>query len=464
MSKKTEKENKNYRVWSIIVDEKHDMYQYFFDNASMCKNLFNTCTFIYRQLLFQNGKEVSKLSEHELQVLNLFADNLEKVNAKRRRKGNPDFSPISEKYYFPNYQHLNAVLYVSEQPDYWQEISPHAKQQVLKLVVANFKSFFKAMKEFAISPDKFTGKPQLPRYSKSDLISYKETNQTCVLKNIDDKYIIKFPNTKKTITLGNKKPEGKFVEVRVVPTFNKFKIEIVFEVPKNPPVMKKAERIMGIDLGIDNIVTISNNIGIKPTIVKGNAIKSLNQYYNKQSALLHSELMKGKSTTGNTYISKRIQSLTMYRNNYINDAFHKLSKQIVNLAIENNIDTIVIGKNTQWKTECNIGKINNQNFVQIPYNNLVSKITYKANAVGINVIVTEESYTSKANIFNEDIMLKDIAFTGKRIHRGLYKTNDSTIINADINGASNIIRKVFPTAFANTDKRYLLSANKIKIA
>ncbi len=151
-------------------------------------------------------------------------------------------------------------------------------------------------------------------------------------------------------------------------------------------------KIIGIDLGVSNLVTIANNIGLKPIVVKGGIAKSINQYYNKERARLQSIYAKQGIKEG-----KKLKKLTEKRNRKFHDYFHKVSKFVVDYCKDNNIGTIVIGHNKGWKQEVGLGNKNNQNFVQIPFNKLIEKIRYKAEEQGIRVIVREEGYTSKCS-------------------------------------------------------------------
>ena len=199
---------------------------------------------------------------------------------------------------------------------------------------------------------------------------------------------------------------------------------------------------MSIDLGLDNLASCSSNVS-KSFIINGKPVKSINQYYNKKKANLQSEL----KIKQNKNTSKQIQNLTLKRNNKIKDYFHKASRYIVNQLVNQSINTLIIGKNDGWKQETNIGKKNNQNFTQIPHQMFINQLKYKCQLKGINVIEQEESYTSKVSFFDNDFIpvygQNDELFksSGKRIKRGLYKTKDGLLINADINGSLNIMRK-----------------------
>lgn len=206
----------------------------------------------------------------------------------------------------------------------------------------------------------------------------------------------------------------------------------------------------GIDIGIDNLATVtSNKVGFVPRIVNGRPIKSVNQFYNKYKAKLQSKL-------GHTGTTKRMEAVTNYRTRRINHYLHTASRRIIDLLVSEGIGTLVIGKNNGWKQDCNMGKRNNQQFVSIPHGRLIDMLTYKAELVGIIVKVTEEGYTSKASFLDGDKLPaydpkreEKPTFSGKRIKRGLYRAEDGRLINADVNGSYNIIRKVAPKSFGD---------------
>lgn len=191
---------------------------------------------------------------------------------------------------------------------------------------------------------------------------------------------------------------------------------------------------LGIDIGLDNLASCVSNNG-SCFIINGRPLKSINQYYNKRLAFLKSKLKDNKHT------SKQIRSLTNKRNNKIKDYLHKASRILVNHVVSNGINAIIIGHNKCWKQEINIGKRNNQNFVSIPFNVFISMISYKATLEGINVKIVEESYTSKCSFLDNERICKHESYKGRRVKRGLFKTSFGRTINADINGAFNIIRK-----------------------
>ena len=220
---------------------------------------------------------------------------------------------------------------------------------------------------------------------------------------------------------------------------------------------------MGVDLGLNNLITVASNVkGITPIIFDGRPVKSINQFYNKYVSKLQSKLTKGEKRK---YTSNKIYSITRNRYNKIYDYFHKISTYLINQAVSNDITAIFIGLNKEWKQEVKLGKKNNQNFIQIPFNILIDLITYKGKEKGIDVITTEESYTSKCSFFDNEEICSHDQYQGKRIKRGLFRTSNGKTINADVNGALNIIKKVIPTFSCETAKLEVADvANPIRIS
>ena len=290
------------------------------------------------------------------------------------------------------------------------------------------------MKEWKKDKKKFNGRPKLPKYKKKNGRSVAIfTNQQCKIKDGH----LSFPKTDlklKTRIAGNLR------EVRIIPKGSVYVVEIVYE-KEIPEIKRFPQKIAGIDLGLNNFATLVNNIGIKPIVINGKVIKSINQYYNKKKA----ELM---SYVGGRGTSNRIEKLTLKRNNKIKDLMHKISRFIVNFCKQYNIDTLVVGYNSKWKQEIELGKINNQNFVSIPYYQFINMLKYKCEEEGINLILVEESYTSGCSFLDGEEINETNYNLQRRIKRGLFKSNKGILINADVNSAYNIIRKVFPEAFA----------------
>lgn len=308
----------------------------------------------------------------------------------------------------------------------------HPPQQVLKQVDRNFKSFFQAIKVWKNNPEKFKSKPNLPYYKRKDgrnivyFTSLQVRNREGYVLLTRKMEKLGFPK----ITTDLKKVKG----VRIVPFGDRYNIELVYNyTPENLGLDKN--NIIGIDLGLNNIVTTSDNCGGSPLIIKGGALKSINQFYNK-------ELSKYKSMAkicNKTDITHRILKIHRKRNNKIRDFFHKTSRKIFNHCITHNIGTIVVGYNEGWKQNVTIGKKNNQNFVSVPFLKFVQQLEYKGEMVGIEVIRTSEEYTSQT-CSNCGIVKKS-----NRKYRGLYVcSNCGSVLNADVNASKNILRKGVP--------------------
>lgn len=229
-------------------------------------------------------------------------------------------------------------------------------------------------------------------------------------------------------------------EVVVVPgTWHGKVVEVVYE-RKEIDLGLDKDNFLSIDLGLNNLCSCISNVGLIPFIVNGRIMKSFNQWYNKKKAKL-------MSFVGDRGSSNRIRRITLFRNCWIEDKLHKISRYIVNFCRSNNIGTIIIGLNKEWKQEINIGRRNNQHFVSIPHSKLIDKIVYKAKLLGINVVIHEESYTSKIDHLAFEPLKKQESYLGKRKKRGLFQSSIGKLINADINGSIGIARKVIGDSF-----------------
>ena len=316
---------------------------------------------------------------------------------------------------------------------------PTAKssQQCLKLLDKNWKSFFKSIKDWVKHKDKYSGRPKLPKYLKKNgrniLIL---TNQNCKLKN----NIIKFPKTFNGFTLKTK--ANNIQQVRMLPRNKHIVIEVVYKINIKDKI-KDNNKYVSIDIGLDNLATLTNNCNIQPVIINGRKMKSINKYYNKEL----SHYRKIAKRVNNLDYTNRMNRLTIKRNNMISDLIHKASKSIIEYALSCGANTIIIGNNKDWKRNSSMSKKVNQSFVGIPHQDLINKITYKAENIGLNVIVTEESYTSGTSFLDNELPIKENYKKERRIFRGLFKTNKGRLINADVNGSLQIMKKVFSNAF-----------------
>ena len=343
-----------------------------------------------------------------------------------------------------NYNEMNRLMKSHEA---YKALPANVSQQILMVLDKNCPSFFEAILNYKTDPSKFTGRPKLPKYKDKtkggNLLVYKI--QAISGKQLK-KGIIKLSGTE--FSLKTKVNTEHICQVRLVPKCDSYVFEVIYDKPES--TFRNTNFVASIDLGLDSLVSLtSNQPGFIPLLINGRPLKSINQFYNKRSSRLQSQL------TGNRKTSPRIQRLTRWINHKVDNYLHHANRLIINLLLTKQIGPLVIGKNAQWKTEINLGKPTNQNFVSIPHSRLIEMLDYKARLVGIDVIVQEKSYTSGANVLGLDSIPgygkteKYPVFTGKRIKRGLYKTSVGQSINSDVNAAYSILRKAIPNAFSN---------------
>ena len=345
-------------------------------------------------------------------------------------------------------------------PDYKNMPTAQSAQQLLRMIDANWKSFFRSIKDWSKNKNKYSGRPKLPKYkSKDGRYTVVLTNQE--VKRRED--LLRFPKTFQGFTI---KPRcaslpnfEKINQVRIIPHNQIFCIEIVYSVFIRDALLQDNGRHMSIDLGLDNLATIVTNTGLNPIIVNGKGLKSNNQYYNKQRA--HYQNI-AKRVNDKNY-TNRLYRLTQKRNFKIEDALHKISKFIVDTALGNKITTIVIGNNKEWKQSISLGKRTNQSFVQIPHQKLIEKIVYKAQAYDISIVLTEESYTSGTSFLDGELPIKANYDKTRRKHRGVFRSNQNILINADVNAAYQIMKKVFPNEFSDGIEGVVLHPVRVNV-
>jgi putative transposase len=456
----------HYKTFQIWVKKGHRLFPYLQQMCQNAKNLYNVNNFYVRQIYtaYRQGKPLQPLQKEVLDTLQQHIEgmNERQLQAYESKVAKEHQKPVQQRVEIryhrfelpseesPNidYHFLDSLFKVMGQTDY-RALPTQSSQWVMKTVFQNWRSFFASLKDYRLHPEKYTGKPRIPAYSRAKEKEIQFTNQDCVIK--EGKFL-KFPKTKQQLNIGKLGyTEGKLKQVRIVPKYGQYVVELIFECPLETVSLDK-DRYMSIDLGVDNLATLVTTSGSQPVLVKGKHIKAINQYYNKMKAHYMSILRHGKPSKEGPYTSKRLERLHHIRHRRIKDLFHKASYHIVQLAVGQNIGTIIIGLNQGWKQASNIGKQSNQSFCHIPHHMLTAMITYKAAEQGIDVQITEEAYTSKASFLDHDPLPryekgKTWLFSGQRIKRGLYKCVKG-LINADVNGAANILRKVVPTASA----------------
>ena len=350
------------------------------------------------------------------------------------------------------WQNINRIFNQSNQFDY-RELPSKVSNTVLKKLGNNLSSFWSLVKK-----SDYDKKVRLPKY----------------LHKTDGRFIVEFNKQ----TFSNKRDENNNLiickssldlriptrveqpqQVRIIPKVGCYVIEVVYEIKENK--LKQNQRVAAIDLGLNNLATVVTNDGDNPILISGKKIKSINQYYNKMTSKQKSLL------PNNIFTSKSLDRLWLKRNNKISYEIHKVTKFLANYFDERDVSKVIIGNNSGWKNGINIGRRNNQNFVNIPYTKFINQLTYKCQLLGITVITREESYTSKASFLDYDEIpnYKDEVkpkFSGKRVKRGLYRSTTRKI-NADVNGAYNIMVKENPNYIIGHREQLGLNPTLIKL-
>ena len=303
-------------------------------------------------------------------------------------------------------------------------------KQVQMLVDKSFKSYFALVKKKVNG--NYSRTVSIPRY-------LGKTSGRCVVPYPKDALSLKndgFVKLSKTsIVIKTNIARENIQGARIVPRGNHFVIEILYKKMCKPVRSDKPKRVAFVDPGLNNVMTVVSNC-FHPMIYNGKPLKSINQLCNKNISELKQKLSKHGLRT-----SPLLQSVYARRTNRLTDLLHKMTTQLVNQLDSYNIDTVIFGHNIGQKQDINLGKVTNQNFVQIPFTQLMSLLKYKCELKGIRFIETEESYTSKCSFLDEEIISKHSTYVGRRVQRGLFKTSTGVLINADINGSLNIGRK-----------------------
>ena len=380
------KENKNIvyrtRVHYIVPSQE------LINEAQLSNNLYNQALYILRQTFINKEKIPSKFDLHKIL--------------------------LHKEYECEEYDNIHKM------------VSSNA-QIICQLAAQNFKAFLMALKAFKKNKTSFTGAPKIPNYNKKDqefmlIIGA----QQCAIKD----GMMRFP---KKLNLNKIYVGGlDIAHVRIFPGKKKYKVEVVYKVEALPK--KTKGNIAGIDLGLDNLATVAiNKRGIRPLLINGRPLKSMNLHFNNRRNKVQSELKK----CNDKYMSHKLETLYRKRNNRFNTYMHKVSKEIIDYCLEHNVSQIIIGHNKLQKQESKL-----KNFVAIPTFRLIELIKYKAEYQGIEVIETEESYTSITSYLDKEEPIKDNADRFRRIHRGLFVSSKGKRINADVNSAYQIMKKV----------------------
>lgn len=385
------------RVEQQVISKNHPFYKVIDEMCFKSKNLYNYANYIIRQEFVKSKKYIS-------------------------------------------YKEMNFTLKTLPQ---YKDCMSQPANCTLRLLDKNWKSFFISIKDWNKNPSKYLSKPKPPKYlKKNGRYIWSIPNNSCYL-NKNSTIHFRLRKLQKTNWKWKTHAQGRLIQIRFVPKGINYVMEVVTEVEVPNIIDVENKRIVSIDLGVNNFVTLSNNIGTRPIIINGKGIKSINQQFNKQKAKLQSELMERNKQ----YWSHALDNLSFKRFCRVKNFIHNASHFVIKWCRDNKIDTVVIGKNKNWKQECSMSRKNNQNFIYIPYEIFIQQIQYKAQNIGIKVILTEESYTSGTSFLDGETPCKENYNKTKRIKRGLFQASNK-LINSDVNGSLQIMRKVFPNAFS----------------
>lgn len=366
-------------------------------------------------------------------------------------------------HYFETKKYLSYFSIVNDftkenQADF-RALPAKVSRYTLQLVDQNMKSFFALIKKK--KTNKYDKPVRLPKYldktTGRQVVHY--NRQALRLKK--DGFV---KLSKSNIEFKTKVPNSDIQYLKLVPCGNHIKVMIGYYKTKSS---KKTnyKRFASIDIGQNNLMTVTSNV-FHPIIYNGKPVKSVNQFYNKIKAREQSRLKK----ENNANWSKKLDQLTLWRENQISNYFHKATHHFVNYCIANDIDTVIIGRNQNWKDNINLSKKVNQNFVSIPFGQLYDLLKYKSELNGINYIETEESHTSKCSFIDKEEIRHHDLYAGRRVRRGLFKSKEGAKYNADINGSLNILRKYMTKNGTYTDElheelvKHMTNPRKLKVA
>jgi putative transposase len=325
-----------------------------------------------------------------------------------------------------------------------QATAPHralpakVAQWVLKQLCAAWDSFFAAVSTWKADPSRFLGRPRLPKY----LDKHGRNLLTYTLQAISRPLLRQGIVQPSGLPIQVPTHQSSVQQVRIVPYGTHYTVEVIYDQPITPAALDPA-LVAAVDIGVNNLAALTSNLpGFVPRLINGRPLKALNQFYNKRRAQLQARLPQGQ------YTSRLLEALTDKRNRRMTDYLHNASRAIITLLVQHRIGRLIIGHNPDWKQRVRLGRRTNQTFVYIPHARFIAMLSYKAQLVGIRVIVREEAHTSKVSFFDHESIEHHERYAGRRVQRGLFRTASGRYLNADVNGSYNILAKAAPEAFA----------------
>ena len=428
-------------------------------NSALAKNLYNAALFRIRQTF--TGWKKTSWSSNEREVF------LELANTKVAYPSLVIKQCLS-------YKALDKVMRVNRNPDFFAGLPMQTAQAVLKQAVSDFKNWLAALSDYGKHPDKYTGRPKMPKYKKSEQATFILTNQDAVIYPVHDKdgnpvpgcISLKLPGMEKKDypILYGFTSDGRLKQVTVKPFCGYYILSLVIE-SADIPVRNDLPNMAGLDFGTDNIAALACTDG-SSVVFKGGAVLSENRWFAKKKADAVSDITRGhEHMHAQSHHLDRLSLSHSFRNT---NFMHQCSRKIIDWCTDHKVGVLVIGRNKNWKQSADMGKKNNQKFESVPHSQLLQLIEFKAMKAGIRVIEQEESYTSKADVSANDFMPvygeesdRPCSFSGMRTKRGLYRTHEGYFINADCNGAANILRKAIPDAWNDAADFHFLGVPEV---
>lgn len=430
-----------HRVTKVQINRHKDIYPYLVEITQNCNNLYNEALYTYRNLYTSAHKDKSEWYDNEKEVNDLVSEYSKFVDIKISASG-----CISR-------DSLDRLFRNSKNRDYYA-LPAHVNYHVIKRLFENIKSFWQAHKDWEKHPEKYKAEPRLPKYlHKGGMTVATLSNQVCRIKKTKKgNYYLRFPKTDKAVNLGKKIISGRLMEVQVIPDGDVFTVILITEDGTDIPEKKEPKRVVSVDPGELVIMAVANNFGGPMLLFDGKPVRKANDEYNSGIASLTAKQTVFKNVKY-AIKSHMYYKITRKRNNYIDFAMHRYAKLLIEYCLMYRVDTIVFGRNKEWKQNTDVGKDSNRRFNLVPYAQLISILRYMCEWNGIGLVLQEESYTSQASFLDQDdipVYAEDdeteYHFSGRRSGR-VYTSADGTKIHADLNGAANILRKRYPDGF-----------------
>ena len=416
----------------IHRNSQKDLFRVIDDYCYRAKNLYNAVNYLIRQCgrIHRKLQSGEALEDWEREMADQVNEGIRLYHA--GRPAGVKISCVDEK----NALAADAYFlswYLKASPEY--KAMPYAtcSQICIQELCRSWKSFYQAASAWRKHPERFAGFPRKP-----GCLDPKEGRGWLVITSqnfhLEEDGRIRMPGFLREIHI--KTGQKAVRQIRVRTDGNAIRILLVYEKEECTAASSRGTAVMGIDLGVDNLITAVWNTEQPPVILNGRTLKSINQYYNKERARLQAAAKKGNKKEK----TKRVSRLTEKRNRKVKDYLHKASRKIVELAKAAETGVMIIGNNKGWKQKVNLGNRTNQDFVSIPYRKLIEMICYKAALAGIEVRIVNESYSSGTSYLDGEMPEKEYYDRSRRIHRGLFRSNGGITINADVNAAYQIMK------------------------